>query len=180
MLIVGFVFFSYTTICTIVFFLIAVNWQQLMMVWKEKEQRFLSHPYKPYGSKLSIKIRFTAAIVIVLAFTEHVLFVTTSAYNQYKVVKYCNWTIEEPLSYFLKNQFHFFFVQINFKLPLGVFVEIMNVSFTFGWNYMEIFVMVVSLGLVTRFWQINYRLDALKGKVKPLKNDVIRLLNKYL
>lgn len=143
-----------------------------MRVWREKEQRFLRPPYKPYGSKLSVKIRFTAAVVIVLAFTEHSFFLTNSAYNHYMLVKRCNWTIEAPLSYFLKKQFHFFFVQVNFNLPLGLFVELMNLSYTFGWNYMEIFVMIISLGLTTRFWQINNRLDDLKGKVNPRMSQI--------
>ena len=139
-----------------------------MHVYKEKEERFLSHPYKPYGFKLSFKIRFTATIVIILAFAEHAFFVTNNAYNQYMTVTHCNWTIEKPLSYFLEYQFYFFFSKIKFNLPLGLFVEFMNLSYTFGWNYMEIFVMIVSLGMLTRFWQINYRLDSLKGKVRTL------------
>lgn len=136
-----------------------------MKVWAAKESRFLLHPYKKHRFQLSTKIRFTAVAVITLALTEHVLFVTNSAYNQYKTVTNCNWTIEEPLSYFLEHQFSFLFERIHFQLPFGIFVELMNLSFTFGWNYMELFVMMVSLGIATRFGQINERLVALKGKV---------------
>lgn len=169
-------FFSYTTACTVVFFLIAMRWPGLMKVWKEKELRFLSHPYEPYGSKLSVKIGFAAVVIVILAFTEHGLFLANSAYNHYRIVDHCNWTIEEPLSYFLEKQFHFFFTRYKINLPLGLFLEIMNISYTFGWNYMEMFVMIVSLGLGTRFWQINYRLDGLKGKVKSLFN-IIYMMN---
>lgn len=136
-----------------------------MEVWKEKENRFLQFPYKKHGFHLSIKIRAIATIVVVLALTEHILFLSNSAYNQFNTVTYCNWTIDAPLSYFLEHQFPFLFGRIPFKLPIGIFVEVMNLSFTFGWNYMELFVMIVSLGLVTRFWQINDRLDTFKGKV---------------
>ena len=142
---VGFVFFSYTTICTIVFLFIARIWPELMRVWAEKEQRFLCFPYQTDGIKLSIKIRMTAAVVIIMGFLEHALFVANSVVNQNKFAAKCNWTIEAPLSHFLEKQFGFIFERNPFSLPLGLFVESVNVSFTFGWNYMEIFVMMVSV-----------------------------------
>ena len=40
----------------------------------------------------------------------------------------------------------------------------MNFTLTFCWNYMDIFIVVISIGLVTRFSQINYRLEAMYGK----------------
>lgn len=147
-------------------FFISMNWPKLMVIWSEKEDRFLRCLYKPYGSKLSFKVRLTAVIIIILAFTEHALFFTNSAHNHYQHVLRCNWTIEDPLSFFLENQFSFIFERIPFYLPLGIFVELMNLSYTFGWNYMDLFVMMVSFGLFTRFWQINRRLDLLKGKVR--------------
>lgn len=169
---VGFVFFSYTTICTIVFLFIARIWPNLMKVWAEKEKRFLINPYTTDGVKLSIKVRTTAGLVLMLATLEHVLFVANSAYDKYKVDVKCNRTIESPLGDFLDKQFPFLFGRIPFSLPLGIFVEIFNLSFTFGWNYMELFVMMVSIGLVTRFRQINKRLDGIRGLVR--KNLVFK------
>lgn len=87
------------------------------------------------------------------------------------------------MSYFLESNFWFIFRRVKFNLPLGLMVEILNVifkvmrgnrevssarfqiSYTFGWNYMELFVMMISLGLWTRFSQINNRLGEIKGKV---------------
>jgi gustatory receptor len=161
---VGLVFFSYTTTCTIVFLSIAKLWPDLMKVWAEKENRFLTFPYR--GDGLKFWIRFTAGVVILLAFIEHGLFIANSAYNKYKVVAKSNLTIDAPLSYFLEDQFSFIFDRISFSLPLGLIVEIMNLSFTFGWNYMELFVMMVSIGIVMRFKQINRRLDEIRGLVR--------------
>lgn len=124
---VGFVFFSYTTVCAIVFLTIATNWPELMMVWAEKEKRFLKSPYKPVGWRLSFRIRFTAACVILLAFIEHVLFLTNAGYSRYRTVLRCNWTVDNPLSYFLEENFSFLFGRVTFNLPLGLFVEVMNV-----------------------------------------------------
>lgn len=138
-----------------------------MVVWSEKEKRFLKFPYKRVGWKLSKKVRVTAIVILCLACGEHVLFLVTSGYNQYKKVERCNVTVENPLSFFLRNQFHFFFVQVKFNLALGLFVEIVNISMTFAWNYMELFVMIVSIGLYTRFQQINNRLEGMRRRVLP-------------
>lgn len=99
------------------------------MKWAEHEKRFLNFPYKVHGWTLSVKIRLTAIIIIVLAFFEHFLFVSNSAYNHYQTVKRCNWTIEAPLSYWLKSNYGFIFAQYDFSLSLGLFVEVMNVGF---------------------------------------------------
>lgn len=42
----------------------------------------------------------------------------------------------------------------------------LNISMTFCWNYVDIFIIVVSIGLATRFNQINDRLIANYRKVK--------------
>jgi len=145
---------------------VARNWPALMVNWAEREKRFLSSPYKTSGFPLSFKIRFTATVVIILAFVEHALFLANAAHSHSVTVERCNWIIDAPLSYFLEHQFWFFFSEVKFNLPLGILVEVLNMSYTFGWNFMELFVMIVSIGLVTRFWQINERLDSFKGKVK--------------
>lgn len=75
---VGLVFFTYTTVCNIVFLYLATRWPGLMTVWTAKEKRFLHYPYKAFGSKLSLKIKVTAIAVIVLAATGEVDARTTS------------------------------------------------------------------------------------------------------
>ena len=134
-----------------------------MITWREKEQRFLQFPYKVQGLKLSTKIRITALFVVITAVTEHGCFLGNSGYNHYRFVKQCNISVEQPLSYFLENQFFFFFVQIPFNLPLGIFLECMNFSYTLAWNYMELFFMMISIAIYTRFSQINDRLNGIRG-----------------
>lgn len=49
------------------------------------------------------------------------------------------------------------------KAILGKFV---NVMATFMWTYMDLFIIIISVGLVFRFQQINNNLMKHKGKVK--------------
>lgn len=149
---VGLVFFSYTTTCAIIFFCIAMQWPKLMVFWSMRESKFLKAPYKFHTCKLSFKIRSMAIVIILLAFAEHILFLANSANNQYKHVIMCNITVEKPLSYFLENQFGFIFYFFPFPLSYGIFNELMNMIFTFAWNYMELFVMMISIGLFTRLF----------------------------
>jgi gustatory receptor len=129
------------------------------------EERFLKYPYRVKKWRLCRKIKIAVYIIVSLAFIEHLFFLTNSAFNQYQTVKSCNWTIDMPLNYFLQNQFGFVFATIPYSLPYGIFIELMNLSFTFGWNYMELFLMIISIGLATRFQQINYRLKDFRGKI---------------
>lgn len=46
------------------------------------------------------------------------------------------------------------------RVPL----QIGNSMFTFAWNYMDVFIMMISLGLAERFKQINQRLASYGGK----------------
>lgn len=162
---VGLVFFSYTTVCSLVFLFIARNWPNLIRFWCEKEKNFLKHPYK-VKFKLSMKIKVVASIVLTLAFLEHALFLTNEIYSYSMKIKNCNCSKELTLSNFLDHQFNFIFRRINFSLPYGIFVEIFNFSLTLSWNYMELFVMMISIGLVTRFNQINTRIVETTKKVR--------------
>ncbi|KAG5673136.1 hypothetical protein PVAND_003207 [Polypedilum vanderplanki] len=137
----------------------------MMKQWSNVEEKFLHSPYRKTDWKLSKKIKIVAVTVIILAFFEHLLYLANSAFNIYQDVVKNNLTVDEPLNHFLKSQFGYIYLDVPFSVPLGVFNEIMNMSFTFGWNYMELFVMMISLGLSTRFKQINERLKNFKEKI---------------
>jgi gustatory receptor len=134
----------------------------MMEQWGSVEETFLRPPYKLHVCKLSRKIRIAASGVITLAFLEHLFYLANSVYNH--VVKN-DIHVENLLDYFLRHQMGFIYNYVPFSIPFGLLNEIMNTSFTFGWNYMELFVMMVSLGLSTRFQQVNARLKTFRGKV---------------
>lgn len=163
--VVGLIFFSYTATCTIIFLNIARNWPQIMSMWSEIDKKFTKTPYKAYNWKLSTKLGVTAITLITLAFLEHFLFLANCIYNQYADAKIKNIKVDDPVSYFFNNQFGFLYTHLPFSIPMAFFNEIMNITFTFGWNYMELFVMLISLGLSTRFQQINERINKFCGKV---------------
>jgi Trehalose receptor len=151
-----------------------------MRFWTKKETNFLQYPYK-VTTRLSTKIKIVAGIILTLAFLEHVLFLTNEIYQKYKFVERCNCTDELTLSYFLDHQFNFIFKRIQFNLPFGIFVEIFNFSLTLSWNYMDLFVMMISIALVTRFNQINTRIVETVRKVRTCSSlSFSSLFHRYL
>jgi gustatory receptor len=161
---VSFVLQLYSTSCFVVFLLIARDWPDLMTFWSKMEQRFLAYPYQEKPFKLNI--RATAVVVIVLGFIGYVIFVSTVAYSQMKYAEIQNRTVESPLKHYLLFNYPYIFVNVPYSLPLGLFIEISTIPLIFIWNYMELFVMMICIGLVARFHQINERLDGIRGKVR--------------
>lgn len=47
-----------------------------------------------------------------------------------------------------------------------------NVVVTFAWSFMDLFVIVVSVGLTSQFRQINADLQQMKGKVMTIQKNV--------
>lgn len=50
---------------------------------------------------------------------------------------------------------------LEFNTHIDSISQSYNFAFTFAWNYMDVFIMAISLGLSTRFQQINLRLARL-------------------
>lgn len=52
-----------------------------------------------------------------------------------------------------------------YSIWLALAGKVVNVISTFCWNYMDLFIMMISVGLSTRFKQINEDLQRIKGEV---------------
>lgn len=59
------------------------------------------------------------------------------------------------------------------------FLEVTNVSLTFCWNYLDIFIMIISIGLNNLFLVFYYRLEGVEKKVGIISKFLyaIRLRN---
>lgn len=54
----------------------------------------------------------------------------------------------------------------NFKIWHIPFLEIINLSLTFTWTYLDVFIMMISIGMHMLFKVYNARIEATTGKVK--------------
>ena len=55
---------------------------------------------------------------------------------------------------------------IDFQFWQIPFLEAVNLSLTFSWTYLDVFLMMISIGLESLFELFNHRLEVSRGKVK--------------
>lgn len=79
----------------------------------------------------------------------------------------------------LEGSFTQVFAFVDYNVYLGIFGKYLNILSTFAWNFIDIFIMAVSVALSEKFRQINVRLETVKNKVSRFyrKNIMICLLN---
>lgn len=60
----------------------------------------------------------------------------------------------------------------NFTEPIPIWIvacaKCINISATFIWNYTDVFITTISLGLSTQFQIFNAEVDRAKDKVRPI------------
>lgn len=93
------------------------------------------------------------------------MFLTSNVYNMYMEVVKCNWHVESPIDYFLSKNFGFIFENVPYNRYYAMSIYFFNLCLTLNWNYMDLFLMLISMGLATRFRQINTKLEEFRGKV---------------
>lgn len=72
---------------------------------------------------------------------------------------------DDPIENWFVEHFPHIFHFTAYSPIKAVFAKLMNTIATFTWTYMDLFVMIISMGLVSRFKQINNSLMKHKGKV---------------
>lgn len=68
----------------------------------------------------------------------------------------------------LKNIFIFaqIFSRISYSLWKGILIDIINILSTFSWNFVDLFLILISIALADQFRQLNSRLYSIRGKVR--------------
>ncbi|EAT48938.1 AAEL000012-PA, partial [Aedes aegypti] len=150
-------FFAVCATSAVLFWALAKEWQFVVTVWSETERVFLRKPFR--GKALRSSIRRTAFVVLTLALAEHIFSVANNIANLRREVHHCNWTISSPVKYFCLKTFSSTFDSIPYNLPVALYNEYVVVAMTFAWNFVDLFIVLVSIGLTTRFTQLNIRIS---------------------
>lgn len=59
-----------------------------------------------------------------------------------------------------------------YSLWKGILVETINILSTFSWNFVDLFLILISIALADQFRQLNSRLYSIRGKVKYMQNII--------
>ncbi|XP_075236776.1 gustatory receptor for sugar taste 64f-like [Lycorma delicatula] len=160
---VDFVFFGSSTIVTILFLKLALEWPNLLQEWERSEKYLISS----YGSLyyLPKKIKLMTTVVMSLALIEHTSATIKNIANALPCVDYQY--NENLVETYYQSSFKQVFSVTNFAFWKSIPVSFINLIATCGWNFMDLFIMIMSVAISSRFNQINNRLEAVKGKVIP-------------
>lgn len=151
----------------IMFFNITMKWKMLMITWMKTESFLMSDNYELPASKLSLKRRvlICATIYWILSFLEHVFYQSSEMYRLYKEIEVCNSTHTNLAEIFITRHLSFIFKYLPFGYNhiLGVALEYLNVSYTFYWNFLDLFIILLSIGIAFLYEKINFRLKSMRG-----------------
>ncbi|XP_059621801.1 gustatory receptor for sugar taste 64a-like [Phlebotomus argentipes] len=169
----NFIAFGFYTTCFIsyIFFLwLAMKWKDIMTFWVERENTFLKYPYKTARISVVTHLRFLGFFLLGLALIEHSLAIANGAYNIMQEASFCQYnftTFSDKTAYFYLKYYSHIFTIIPYNMPLALVLLWMNFSLTYAWNFIDIFTILVAVGVAKRFEQINNRLQLVKEKAVP-------------
>lgn len=167
--IVGVIFFSSCGASCILFFKVAQNFQQLMVKWALTELNFSSLDYKLPTKSWPLRRRLVVVTIVYLGMStlEHLLYLATEIRKQFYDAEICKPKDVDMLRVFIFQHLPFIFknIPIKYNHLLGFFFEYLNISYTFFWNFLDLFIILVSIGIAFLFEKINRRVGNFKSLI---------------
>lgn len=135
-----------------------------MLHWETVEAKLPKYQTLKERSKLGFRIKLYSIAFCICAVAEHLLTAISTIYY----VKACD-PDSDPVAGFFEEQLIQLFSITKFALWKGLLGKMINVMAAFVWNYMNIFVVIISIGISSKFKQLNEELIRIKGEVKKNK-----------
>ncbi|XP_066583619.1 gustatory receptor for sugar taste 64f-like isoform X2 [Prorops nasuta] len=159
------VFYAANIVTSLLFVRLARQWPCLMLTWEKLEGEFSSRHRKLSKRSLSSRFKIMTAFVMVLALIEHT-FSILSGYTSALECAALRGDNDIFATYF-RSQFPQVFSRISYNPWAAVAVYILNILSTFSWNFIDLFLILVSMALIDQFRQLNSRLYSIRGKAMP-------------
>ncbi|XP_070498772.1 gustatory receptor for sugar taste 64a-like [Chironomus tepperi] len=77
----------------------------------------------------------------------------------------CKWEIGSWFFYITTLHLAQIYKFLPVNILTVIWAEYMNVSFTFSWNFIDLFIMIMSFAIASKFKMINERLELFRGKI---------------
>jgi gustatory receptor len=163
--IAGAVFFLSVCFGYIILWKISVQLSSLMSLWMKCEVE-LNQALEPSPTSMPIKKRvyIFLSTYLALAASEHMLAISVdinAIANEYTV---CNPKNVDLIATFIHRRMGFLIKHLPFRYNnfVGVFLQYFNFAATMTWNYLDLTIIVLSIGMSTMFEKLNYRIETLK------------------
>ncbi|XP_001997418.2 gustatory receptor for sugar taste 61a [Drosophila grimshawi] len=163
--IVGVVFFSSGMIICLNFISLARGWSRLIVPWNGIDIIMLFPPYAPTKRSLRFKLLITGCTLGCLTLAEHCLYYASSYYNYSMQFLNCQANVTRvPLRGYMNKEFAGFFDNMPYNFIFIFYSFFLNFTFTFIWNFMDTFIILISIGLAQRFQQFATRVLSLANR----------------
>ncbi|XP_049855446.1 gustatory receptor for sugar taste 64a-like [Schistocerca gregaria] len=167
----GVAFYGAGFLTNAAFLQLATRWPQVSRRWREADAALADYG-RPRG--LHARLRLTAASLMCFALVEHVLANITNLVTSVT----CSSGGFDWLRRYCQRAYPQVFSLVAYDHGRCLVFWATNVIDTFAWNFMDLFVMLLSMVLAARFHQLNSRLHALRGKMLT-QNEWRRLREDY-
>uniref|UniRef100_A0A182PZ30 Gustatory receptor n=1 Tax=Anopheles epiroticus TaxID=199890 RepID=A0A182PZ30_9DIPT len=177
----GLIFFIDACLINVLFLNLATKWRSVAAKWEEVDETFNKPPYQLQGWSLRKRLCVTSFVLVFLAAVEHCLSIVNNVHNQLVEIHYCNWTVTNYFQHYALRRFANVYLNFPYHSLSAIFFTYISSALTIYWNYQDIFIIMISIGLATRFQQINNYLKILSdGVLIPAEDFWVRVRTNYV
>lgn len=118
---------------------------------------------------LKRRISVSTGVALVSALVEHLLVLAKQSEKTTYEIEVCKWTRGNVcfVENFISKDMSYVFNYVKYNHFFGLLAEYVKVSCTFYWSFLDIFIMIVSIGLAYYYELINNRIKFFRGRVIP-------------
>ncbi|KAL7038114.1 hypothetical protein ACKWTF_009457 [Chironomus riparius] len=151
-------FYGFAVARAYTFLYLATKWKEIVVFWYDKERPFLDEPYTMSRFNLSIKVYLIGFVFFIFYLTEHLTFIGMELHDNNYQLTYCNVTSISFLNNYMRRERPHLIDILPYHWWIFPFFQWTITLMAFGWNFVDYFIISISLGLSTRFNQLNRRL----------------------
>jgi gustatory receptor len=188
--IVGFIFFGNCAVICVLFYTFSMKFNVVMERWSLTERAISKFNFAgaSFPARWSLKKRIYVCTVVGLggALGEHLMSLASQTQRVLYETRVCNWTKSNFVEDFITKHLYFTFSVFDYTPIIGLISEYFNVSFTFYWSFVDIFIMIISIGIAFNYEQVNTRIEFFRerslsdetwSEVRRTYNEISVLLN---
>lgn len=181
---VSLIFYSSNFFGIIFFVEIARKWPNFIKLFESVENELPHYKIIADRYKLRRNIKLVTVIIMSLSLSayyptfnlyklilslfvvEHVLSIGAGFYRS-TLCAVANKTLNSHIEAYFRQSFPQLFYVSEFNYAKAAGAQVVNIYCTFIWNFMDVFIIVVSVGVASRFNQITYNLELHRGMIMP-------------
>ncbi|KAJ1523406.1 hypothetical protein ONE63_001270 [Megalurothrips usitatus] len=158
---VNVMFYTTSIVTSVVFVKMSLEWRDKFSYWSRVEQELSALNGEP--PRLVANMVIMTTVVIVLAAVEHILSIVSTLVQMYPC--YDRGGLYLLIEGYYLMKYRKLFTVVRFSMTRAVILFVLQIITTFIWNFCDLFVILLSMGLGALLRQLNRGMNNSKGKV---------------